>query len=78
MSRKPHSSHVVKTNPASKPRVPPRLEFTFAEHVAPFEANDLHAIEVQWQSTTGRRVVMKQGMVNLLFERGLQGLACAP
>lgn len=58
---------------------PGRLfSFTFAEHVAPFEANDLHAIEVQWQSPTGRRVVLKQGMVNLLFERGFQGLACAP
>jgi hypothetical protein len=53
------------------------FSFTFAEHVAPFEANDLHAIEVQWRSPTGRRVVMKQGMVNLLFERGFQGPACA-
>jgi hypothetical protein len=53
------------------------LSFTFAEHVAPFEADDLHVIEVQWRSGTGKRVVLKQGMVNVLFERGFQGLVCA-
>jgi hypothetical protein len=57
---------------------PGRLfSFTFAEHVAPFEAEDFHAFEIQWRSPTGERVVLKQGMVNLLFERGFQGLVCA-
>jgi hypothetical protein len=53
------------------------FSFGFAEHVAPFEANDLHQLEVQWRSLTGSPVILKRGMVNLLFERGLQGPACA-
>jgi hypothetical protein len=53
------------------------FSFGFAEHVAPFEANDLHQIEVQWRSLTGSQVTMKRGMVNLVFEQGLQGPACA-
>jgi hypothetical protein len=53
------------------------FSFGFAEHVAPFEANDLHQLELQWRSLTGRQVTLKRGMVNVLFERGLQGPACA-
>lgn len=53
------------------------FSFSFAEHVAPFEANDLHLVEVQWRSPTGDRVTLNRGMVNLLFERGSQGPACA-
>jgi hypothetical protein len=54
------------------------FSFTFADHVAPFEANDFHLIEIQWRSPTGERVTLKRGMVNLLFERGSQGPACTP
>lgn len=54
------------------------FSFTFAEEVFPFEAEDLHFFHLQWRSPTGKRVVLKKGMANLLFERAFGGPACAP
>jgi hypothetical protein len=53
------------------------FSFAFADHVAPFEENDFHLFEVQWRSLTGSPVTVRRGMVNLLFERGSLGPACA-
>jgi hypothetical protein len=54
------------------------FSFAFADHVAPFEANDFHLLEVQWRSPTGSPVTLRRGMVNVLFERGSMGPACTP
>jgi hypothetical protein len=49
------------------------FSFGFAGRTAPFEADDTHRFDVQWRSPTGARVVLRRGVLNLLFERGTQG-----
>jgi hypothetical protein len=39
----------------------------------PFEADDTHRFDIQWQSQTGAPVTLRRGALNLLFERGTQG-----
>jgi hypothetical protein len=60
-----------------QPQLGSVFSFGFAEHVAPFEENDFHLVEVQWRSPTGSPVTLRRGMINLLFERGTLGPACA-
>jgi hypothetical protein len=49
------------------------FSYTFVGRTAPFEADDSHRFNVQWRSPTGARITMRQGVLNLLFQRGRQG-----
>jgi hypothetical protein len=46
--------------------------FTFVANTGPFEANDNHRFDVQWQSPTGAPVTLHAGAVNLVFKAGSQ------
>jgi len=47
--------------------------FSFVANTGPFEADDTHRFNIQWQSQTGAPVTLRRGALNLLFERGTQG-----
>jgi hypothetical protein len=47
--------------------------FSFVANTGPFEADDTHRFDIQWQSQTGAPVTLRRGALNLLFERGTQG-----
>lgn len=61
---------------AFSPRRGRVFSFTFAEEIFAFEGDDLHNVDLQWRSPTGRRVTLKKGMANLFFERAFGGPAC--
>jgi hypothetical protein len=46
--------------------------FTFVGNTAPFEANDNHRFDIQWQSRSGAPVTLHAGAVNLVFKAGTQ------
>jgi hypothetical protein len=49
------------------------FSYTFVGNTGPFEADDTHAFNIQWQSPTGAPVTLLRGALNLLFKRGTQG-----
>jgi hypothetical protein len=49
------------------------FSFVFVGNTAPFEADDTHRVNIQWQSPSGELVTMRRGALNLLFNRGTQG-----
>jgi hypothetical protein len=44
--------------------------YTFVGHTGTFEGSDLHALEVQWRSPSGRPVTLTNGVANALYELG--------
>ena len=44
--------------------------YTFVGHASTFEGSDLHGLEVQWRSPTGRPVTLARGVANVLYEEG--------
>ena len=49
------------------------VTYTFVGNTAPFEADDDHRFDLQWQSPTGAPITLHAGAVNLVFEKGTQG-----
>ena len=49
------------------------FSYDFVRRTAPFEADDSHAVNVQWRSPTGAPVTLKRGLLNLIYARGSQG-----
>jgi hypothetical protein len=47
------------------------FSYTFARRTLPFEDDDTHGFTVQWRSPTGERVTMARGLLNLLFQAGI-------
>jgi hypothetical protein len=47
---------------------------TFVGHAGTFEGSDLHGLEVQWRSPSGRAVTLVRGAANVLYQ---QGSACS-
>jgi len=48
------------------------VTYTFVANTAPFEADDDHRFDLQWQSPTGATITLHAGAVNLVFQRGTQ------
>jgi hypothetical protein len=48
------------------------VTYTFVGNTAPFEADDDHRFEIQWQSPTGATITLHSGVVNLVFQKGTQ------
>jgi hypothetical protein len=48
------------------------VTYTFVGNTGPFEADDDHRFEIQWQSPTGAPITLHSGVVNLVFQRGTQ------
>jgi hypothetical protein len=44
--------------------------YTFVGHTGTFEGSDLHGLEVQWRSPTGRPVTLARGVATVFFEEG--------
>jgi hypothetical protein len=55
------------------PRGTESVTYTFVANTAPFEADDDHRFDLQWQSPTGATITLHAGAVNLVFQRGTQG-----
>ena len=49
------------------------VTYTFVANTAPFEADDDHRFDLQWQSPTGATITLHAGAVNLVFQKGTQG-----
>jgi hypothetical protein len=49
------------------------VTYTFVTNTAPFEADDTHRFDIQWQSPSGATVKLHAGVANLVFARGTQG-----
>jgi hypothetical protein len=49
------------------------VAYMFVANTGPFEADDTHRFDIQWQSPSGSPVTLHAGAVNLVFERGTQG-----
>jgi hypothetical protein len=49
------------------------FSYAFVGNTGPFEANDTHRFDVQWQSPSGAPVTLRRGALDLLFQRGTQG-----
>jgi hypothetical protein len=48
------------------------VTYTFVGNTAPFEADDDHRFDLQWQSPTGAPITLHAGVVNLVFQKGTQ------
>jgi hypothetical protein len=48
------------------------VTYMFVANTAPFEADDDHRFDLQWQSPTGATITLHAGVVNLVFQRGTQ------
>jgi len=48
------------------------VTYTFVGNTAPFEADDDHRFDIQWQSPTGAPIKLHAGVVNLVFQKGTQ------
>jgi hypothetical protein len=55
------------------PNGPESFSYTFVANTGPFEADDTHQFNIQWQSPTGASVTLRRGALNLLFKRGIEG-----
>ena len=49
------------------------FSYVFVANTGPFEADDTHRFDIQWQSPTGAPVTLQRGALDLLFRRGTQG-----
>jgi hypothetical protein len=49
------------------------FSYIFVADTGPFEADDTHRFDIQWQSPEGAPVTLRRGMLNLIFRRGTQG-----
>ena len=49
------------------------VTYTFVANTGPFEADDDHRFDLQWQSPTGTTITLHAGAVNLVFQKGKQG-----
>jgi hypothetical protein len=49
------------------------VTYTFVANTGPFEADDDHRFDLQWQSPTGATITLHAGAVNLVFQKGTQG-----
>jgi hypothetical protein len=62
------------SGPALHASAPPSrartLTATWADNAGTFEGLDRHAVELQWRSPSGRLAILKQAVVNVLFEEG--------
>jgi hypothetical protein len=65
----PMKPGIVRFVPSGKESV----TYTFVANTAPFEADDDHRFDIQWQSPTGSPITLHAGAVNLVFQRGTQG-----
>jgi hypothetical protein len=63
---------VLKPGPARFVPAPNTRSFayTFVGHAGTFEGSDLHGLDVQWRSPTGRPVTLARGAANVLYEEG--------
>ena len=43
---------------------------TFVRNTATFEGDDTHVFTVQWRSPTGGKVMLQEGVLNLVYELG--------
>jgi hypothetical protein len=50
------------------------FSFTFVRNTLPFEDDDTHSFTVQWRSPTGRQVTLLNGVLNLVYEFGTNGM----
>jgi len=48
------------------------VTYTFVGNTAPFEANDNHRFDIQWQSPSGAPVALHGAAANLVFQKGTQ------
>lgn len=48
------------------------VTYTFVGNTAPFEDDDDHRFDIQWQSPTGAPITLHSGVVNLVFQKGTQ------
>jgi len=48
------------------------VTYTFVGNTGPFEANDNHRFDIQWQSPSGVPVTLHGAAANLLFHKGRQ------
>lgn len=64
----PMKPGIVRFVPSGKETV----TYTFVANTAPFEADDDHRFDLQWQSPTGAPITLHAGVVNLVFQRGTQ------
>ena len=48
------------------------VTYTFVGNTAPFEANDNHRFDIQWQSPSGAPVTLHAAVANLVFQKGTQ------
>jgi hypothetical protein len=46
------------------------FSYTFVANTGPFEADDTHRFDIQWQSPTGVQLTLHRGAANLVFRRG--------
>jgi hypothetical protein len=65
----PMKPGVVRFVPKGKESV----TYTFVANTGPFEADDDHRFDLQWQSPTGATITLHAGAVNLVFQKGTQG-----
>jgi hypothetical protein len=54
------------------PRGMESVTYTFVANTGPFEADDDHRFDLQWQSPTGATITLHAGAVNLIFQKGTQ------
>jgi hypothetical protein len=59
----------VRFDPGADGR-PHTFSATFVGHAGTFEGSDLHGLEVQWRSPSGRAVTLVRGAANVLYEQG--------
>ena len=50
------------------------FSFTFVRDTQPFEDDDTHVFSVQWRSPSGQRVTLINGVLNLVYEFGTNGM----
>ncbi len=48
------------------------VTYTFVANTGPFEADDDHRFDLQWQSPSGSTIRLHGGAVNLVFQAGTQ------
>ena len=48
------------------------VTYTFVANTGPFEADDDHRFDLQWQSPSGSTIRLHRGAVNLVFQAGTQ------
>lgn len=63
--------NVIEPGPARfVPNGSESFSYTFITSTGTFEADDKHALQVQWQSATGGTVTLSRGDLNVLYGKG--------